>query len=95
MIEPVVRVEFNSQRGHFGIGEMNNVLTYSILAGIAIVIVFVIFKAALRWTFKVVVVVLALAALAGGTLWWFSNSDQRTQNKLVPNPGNRANPNRR
>ncbi|HSB27835.1 MAG TPA: hypothetical protein VLE19_08270 [Pyrinomonadaceae bacterium] len=44
MIEPVVRVEFNSQRGHFGSGEMNNVLTYSILAGIAIVIVFVIFK---------------------------------------------------
>ena len=55
---------------------MDNTLTYALLAGIGLVFLAVIVKAALRWAFKVFAVLLVLAAVAVGTWLWFKSLDQ-------------------
>jgi DMSO reductase anchor subunit len=71
---------------------MDRTLTYALLAGVALVILAVIVKAALRWIFKLCAVLLVLAALAVGTWLWFNYSNQQPQPERTPIPTRRATP---
>jgi len=71
---------------------MDTTLTYALLAGVALVIVAVIVKAALRWAFKVFAFILVLAVLAVGTWLWFNYSTPRPQHERPASPTRRATP---
>jgi len=57
---------------------MDSTLIYALLAGIALVVIVVIVKAALRWAFKIFALLLVLAVLTIGTWLWFNRQPQRT-----------------
>jgi hypothetical protein len=74
------------------IEKMDATLTYALLAGVALVILAVIVKAALRWAFKIIAVLLVLAALAVGTWLWFNSSNRQQQHDRTATPTRRATP---
>jgi hypothetical protein len=71
---------------------MDRTLTYALITGVAVVVLAVILKAALRWAFKLVAFLLVLAALAGGTWLWFNYSNQPSHSERSAGAPRRATP---
>jgi len=71
---------------------MDSTLIYALIAGVALVILALIVKAALRWAFKIFAVLLVLAALAVGTWIWFKYSNPQAQHERTQAPTRRAAP---
>jgi|GEM_PF-2675655 len=71
---------------------MDSTLTYALVAGVALVMLAVIMKAALRWIFKAFAVLLVLAALAVGVCLWFNRSDRQPEHERTFPPTRRAAP---
>jgi len=71
---------------------MDSTLIYALLAGIALVVIVVIVKAALRWAFKIFAVLLVLAVLTIGTWLWFNRSGRQPQHEKTATPTRRATP---
>jgi DMSO reductase anchor subunit len=71
---------------------MDSTLIYALIAGVALVILAVILKAALRLAFKVFAVMLVLMAIAVGTWLWFNRPDRQSQHEPRPTPTRRATP---
>lgn len=69
---------------------MDSTLIYALIAGVALVILAVIVKATLRWTFKIFAVLLVLMAIALGTWLWFKRPDHQSQHEPRPSPTRRA-----
>jgi membrane protein implicated in regulation of membrane protease activity len=71
---------------------MDSTLTYALVAGVALVMLAVIVKAALRWIFKVFAVLFVLTALAVGIWLWFNRSDRQPEHERTSAPTRRAAP---
>src|SRR5262245_17558958 len=71
---------------------MDNTLTYSLLVGVALVILCVIVKTALRWALKVFAVLLVLTVLAVGTWLWFNSEARSPQHERPTISTRRATP---
>ena len=71
---------------------MDSTLIYALIAGVALVILAVIVKAALRWAFKIFAALLVLTALAVGTWLWFNRSDRQPRHEKTAAPTRRATP---
>ena len=63
---------------------MDSTLTYSLLAGLAIVLLFVIARIALRWIFKLAIILIALVLLIGAAWFWFNQSPHPPESKPRP-----------
>ena len=68
---------------------MDSTLIYALLVGIALVLLVVIVKAALRWAFRIFAVLIVIAALAVGALLWFN---RQPQHERTATPTRRATP---
>jgi len=71
---------------------MDSTLTYALVAGVALVMLAVIAKAALRWIFKVFAVLFVLIALAIGIWLWFNRSGRQPEHERTFPPTRRAAP---
>jgi len=70
---------------------MDHLFLYSILGGITFVFLLVIARIALRWAFRVAVVVCLLLLVAlGGAAWWWSKPGARPEPKPRPAVTRRA-----
>ena len=69
---------------------MDATLTYALIAGVSLVILAVIVKAVLRWTFRIFAFLLVLAALVGGTWLWINYSNQKAQSEPLTHTPRRA-----
>ena len=73
---------------------MDTTLIYSLIAGVVLVLVFVIARVALRWIFKLAVIVLLLLVILGGAAWvLFNYSPRHSEPKPRSTPTRRANGN--
>jgi len=71
---------------------MDSTLIYALIAGVALVILAVLVKAALRWALKIFALLLVLMAIAVGTWLWFKRPDRQSQPEPRPSPTRRATP---
>jgi energy-coupling factor transporter transmembrane protein EcfT len=69
---------------------MDTTLTYSLLAGFAVVLLFIVARFAMRWIFKLAVVGLLLIALGGAAWIWFNHSPRQSESKPRSTPTRRA-----
>ncbi|HEY6245547.1 MAG TPA: hypothetical protein VIX17_16475 [Pyrinomonadaceae bacterium] len=69
---------------------MDSTLIYALIAAVALVILAVIVKAALRWAFKIFALLLVLMAIAVGIWLWLKRPDRQSQNEPRPSPTRRA-----
>jgi hypothetical protein len=63
---------------------MDSTLAYALIAGVALVMVAVILKAALRWAFKVFAMLIVIAALAVCIWVWFNYSNRQSLHQRTP-----------
>jgi len=68
---------------------MDHTFLYSILAGIALVLIIVAARVAFRWLVRLALVGILLLFLAGGVAWWWYRVPARSQ------PDSRTNTSRR
>jgi cytoskeletal protein RodZ len=71
---------------------MDRTLTYALLGGVALVIIAVIVKAALRWALKIFALLIVIAALAVGAWLWFNHSNRQLQHDRTATPTRRTTP---
>ena len=70
---------------------MDTTLIYSLIAGVVLVLVVVMARVALRWIFKLAVIVLLLLVVLGGATWvWFNYSPRQSEPKPRSTPTRRA-----
>ena len=74
---------------------MDPILTICIVAGIALVFIFLAARAALRWAIRLAAVAALLLIVLGGAWWWFKQPATQSENKARPTSGRGANANRR
>jgi len=55
---------------------MGNSLIYAIAAGVALVLIFIVVRVALRWAVRLAIMGLLLVALLGGLAWWLNRPSQ-------------------
>lgn len=73
---------------------MDATLIYALLAGIALVMLFVAARFALRWAFRLAIICLILLIMLGGAWFWYNDSDDRRETKPRTAPTQRVSTNR-
>ena len=77
-----------------GLLKMDTTLLYSVLAGIALVLLFIVARVALRWAFRLAIICLVLLIMLGGAWFWFYEAPRQPQAKPGPTPTQRVSTNR-
>ena len=73
---------------------MDTTLLYSVLAGIAIVLLFIVARVALRWAFRLAIICLVLLIMLAGAWFWFHDSPHQPRANPRSAPAQRVSSNR-
>ena len=74
---------------------MGNSLIYAIAAGVALVLIFVVVRVALRWAVRLALMGLLLLVLLGGLAWWWLNRPSQSETSPRSTPTRRTTSDRR
>jgi hypothetical protein len=76
---------------------MDQALTYAMMAGLALVLLFLVIRFAFRWIVRLVIIGLILLIALGGTAWWWFNkpSSRQPETNVRSTPTRRAGSDRR
>ena len=74
---------------------MGNSLIYAIAAGVALALIFIVVRVALRWAVRLALVGLLLVALLGGLAWWWLNRPSQSETSPHSTPTRRTTSDRR
>jgi energy-coupling factor transporter transmembrane protein EcfT len=76
---------------------MDQALAYSMIAGLALVLLFFLVRSAFRWIVRLAIIGLILLIALGGTAWWWFNkaSSRQPETNVRSTPTRRASSDRR
>ena len=76
---------------------MDQALAYAMIAGLALVLLFLVVRFAFRWIIRLVIIALIVLIALGGTAWWWFNkpSSRQPETNVRSTPTRRASSDRR